>query len=417
MSVGAICAWLLASGCGNGGGALLDSSFGTSGIVTLAVGSGHDRIHALALQSDGKIVAVGTAAMTDFDFAIVRLTSAGAVDTTFGGGDGIVTLDMGIDDTAYAVTVASDGSILVAGAVGVSGGTHDFGVARLLSDGTLDSGFSADGTDVKDFGGNADDQARAIGLTSGSNVLLGGWGSSGSGLDFAVTAYDSAGAAVTAFGTAGTGNALVPVGSGEDKAFAMVIQPDGKIALAGSAVAGSSRDFAAVRLKADGTLDSTLFGTSGKATVDLGGDDVAHALQLRSNGRLVLAGVSEQGSDDVAIAQLLGNGTLDGSFGSSGVTVVDPAGDTDAAYGAGLKSDGALRVAGSTDNSMLLAVGVRLTGLLDLGFGSSGVHTLDYSSGIDELRAVAVQPDDKVLVGGFTYNGSNQDFLLMRYAN
>lgn len=393
---------------------LLDTSFGSSGIVTTNFGSGNDRIYGIAIQTDGKILAAGSAANGTLDFGVARYLASGELDTTFGGGDGMVTFPVGsFDDIAYAIGINADGTILVAGTAGVAIGDNDFAVARLTTDGTLDSTFGTGAIAQRDLGAGGDDQARALALVSGGRILLGGYGNSGTGLDFAVAAFTSTGAIDTAFGSSGT--TVVAIGTGEDKAYSMSVQPDGKVVLAGSSFAGSEINFALARMTSSGVVDSSLFGTSGRVTLDIGATDVAYSVALRSNGRLVVSGVAGQASNNGAVVQFLTTGAIDSAFATSGMVTLDLNGNTDEFHGATLLPDGRLFVAGSSVG-LTLAAALRVTGSFDLAFGTQGAHTVDISSGLDQLEAAVAQADGKVVVGGVTHNGVNQDFLLMRYS-
>ncbi|MEX0816658.1 MAG: delta-60 repeat domain-containing protein, partial [Gaiellales bacterium] len=120
----------------------LDASFAGDGAVATPVGSGADEAWGLALQPDGKIVAAGLSSNgTDNDFALARYGPGGTLDTGFGGGDGLVTTPVGTaDDEAYALALQSGGEIVAAGRSS-NGTNNDFALARYEADGTLDTGF------------------------------------------------------------------------------------------------------------------------------------------------------------------------------------------------------------------------------------------------------------------------------------
>ena len=218
--------------------------------------------YAVAIQSDGKIVAAGES--TD-NFAVVRYTTAGVLDTTFST-DGKVTTAIGSrEDAAYAVAVQSDGKIVAAGK-GDSGTAQedpnaDFAVVRYTTAGALDNGFSTDGKVITDIGTNSVDEARAVAIQSDGKIVVAG----SSGGDFAVVRYTTAGALDTTFST--DGKVTTDIGTNSvDWATAVAIQSDGKIVVAG--YVGDIEDggeFAVVRYNTDGSLDTT-FGGDGKVT-------------------------------------------------------------------------------------------------------------------------------------------------------
>ncbi len=135
----------------------LDTNFDGDGRVNTdfrGVSEGNEQLFALALQPDGKIVAVGDAGDGNeddyYDFAVARYNTDGSLDTSFGF-DGLVTTDLGSDDDeAQAVAIQPDGKIVVAGYNGLNG--YDFALTRYNSDGSLDTSFDGDGKATTDFG-------------------------------------------------------------------------------------------------------------------------------------------------------------------------------------------------------------------------------------------------------------------------
>ena len=118
----------------------LDTGFGTGGKVTINLG-GSDLAEGLTIQSDGKILVTGTAGINGGDVGLVRLNTDGTLDTTFGGGDGIVTTDYSgaSDDRGYSVAVQSDGRIVVSGTTQVGVGGYNVALNRYSSTGSLDT--------------------------------------------------------------------------------------------------------------------------------------------------------------------------------------------------------------------------------------------------------------------------------------
>ncbi len=175
----------------------LDSSFGDGGVVTTQVGFG-SAASSLAIQSDGKIVVAGTGGSGFFNesFALVRYNADGGLDTTFGGGDGIVTTAIGNDvDNANALAIQSDGKILVAGQT--YGFDYAFAVVRYNSDGSLDTTFDGDGKATTIFGTNG--IAKSIAIQSDGKLVVAGNASNGSNYDFAVVRYFETTPVITSF--------------------------------------------------------------------------------------------------------------------------------------------------------------------------------------------------------------------------
>ena len=162
-------------------------------------------------------------------------------------------------------------------------------------------------------------------------------------LDFGVVRYTPDGTPDPGFGTGGI--VKTDILGGGDQANAVAVQPDGKIVVAGFATRnGIDSDFALVRYNADGTLDPS-FGTDGIVTTDLGtrGDD-ARAIAIQPDGRIVVAGTPDE---DIALARYTTGGTLDATFGHGGTTITD-LGSEDVANGVALTPDGHIAVAGYT---------------------------------------------------------------------
>ncbi|MCP4346074.1 MAG: hypothetical protein GY795_11190, partial [Desulfobacterales bacterium] len=197
--------------------------------------------------------------------------------------------------------------------------------------------------------GTGDDSGQALILRSDGKIIVTGYSDNGSDKDFAAVQYNTDGTPDTEFGTGGT--VTTPIGDGDDLCYAGAIQPDGKIVLAGYSHNGSDYDFAAVRYNSDGSPD-TEFGTDGKATVRVGtGDDLGYALSVQPDGKIVIAGKSHNGSDyDFAAVRYDIDGTLDTEFGTEGrvVTVVET-GD-DGGFGIAVQPDGNIVVTGKSYN-------------------------------------------------------------------
>jgi uncharacterized delta-60 repeat protein len=134
----------------------LDTSFGTGGKVTTDSGTVQDQAAALAVQTDGKMVAAGTASG---DFALARYNPDGSPDASFGTGGKVTTDFSGFNDQAQALTVQPDGKLAAAGRAQVTGDNTDFALARYNPDGTLDTSFGADKvtTDFARPGGGFDE--------------------------------------------------------------------------------------------------------------------------------------------------------------------------------------------------------------------------------------------------------------------
>jgi len=316
----------------------LDTSFDTDGKVTTAIGVGADYAQSVALQSDGKIIAAGTSDNgSNFDFAVVRYNTNGSLDTSFGTGGKVIT-NFGADDLIFSIALQGDGKIVVAGS-----SNFNFAVARYNTNGTLDLSFDTDGLDPIDFG--SIDEALAVAMQSDGKIVVAGTSNN----NFALARLNSDGTLDTSFDT--DGKVTTAIGAGSDVAYSIVLQSDGKIIAAGTFDNGSNYDFAVVRYNTNGSPD-TSFDTDGKVTTAIGDlGDVAYSIALQSDGKFVVAGISYNGSNaDLAVMRYNTNGSPDTSFDTDGkVTTAIGTGD-DFAYSIALQSDGKIVVAGYSNN-------------------------------------------------------------------
>ncbi|MGV9455113.1 delta-60 repeat domain-containing protein [Streptomyces sp. NPDC003635] len=348
------------------------------------VSAGYD----LALQPDGKVVTVGSsqdAGWLSTDFSLMRHHADGGIDTSFGNGGEALTDFDGAEDHAHAVALQQDGRIVVAGRTEVPGQGWYFTLARYHPDGTLDTGFGDGGRVRPGFGGGADAQAVAV-QDDGKIVAAGGADGR-----FAVARLLSDGTPDPAFGDAGRVTTSFATGpaNGND----LALQPDGRIVVAGGAGSGGA-DFALARYHPDGSPD-TGFGGDGRVTTAFAGDDLAFGVRVQPDGRVVAAGRS---GFDMALARYDTDGGLDAGFGSDGRVVTDFGGTLEAAHDLVLQPDGKI-VTGGVRGTDFTAVRHHPDGGLDAGFGTGGRASADFTF-YDEAHALALQPDGNIVTFG-----------------
>jgi uncharacterized delta-60 repeat protein len=332
-------------------------------------------------------------------------------------------------DRAQAQVIQADGKIVAVGQAFVNG-NYDFALARYNSDGSLDASFGTGGKVTTDIGGNSD-MANAVAIQRDGKIVVAGTAGgtpsasssprptsgTGSNVDFALVRYDGDGTLDASFGPAGTGKVVLDFAAVDDVAEAVAIQRDGKIVVAGY-TGNTNVDFALARFNADGTLD-TSFGILGRAIADYSGaGDYAYAVALQSDGRIVVAGRSDSAGatkTDFALARYDTDGTLDTSFGTSGKLTTDFASSADSAQALAVQGDGKIVAVGwafnGADNDMAL---VRYNGDGSLDNGCGNVLR-DLSGTHDEASAVVIQNDGKIVVGGNTLVGAQRDFALARF--
>jgi uncharacterized delta-60 repeat protein len=328
----------------------LDTSFNGTGKVTTAIGSTDDEAYALALQPDGKLVVAGYSYNgTDYDLAVVRYDADGSLDTSFNG-TGKVTTGIGSnDDGANALVLQPNGKLVAAG-WSYNGSDYDFALVRYNADGSLDTSLNGTGKVTTAIGAGRD-VARALALQPNGKLVVAGESSNGSNNDFALVRYNADGSLDTSFN--GTGKVTTAIGSGPESANALALQPDGKLVAAGLSYQGtpSSNDFALARYNPNGSLDTSFNGT-GKVTTAIGpADNVGYALALQLDGKLVAAGSSWNGANyDFALARYNSNGTLDSTFNGTGKVTTAIGSGVDVATALALQPNGKLVAAGYSRN-------------------------------------------------------------------
>jgi uncharacterized delta-60 repeat protein len=408
----------------NAGG--LDATFGAGGLATLNfTGSFSDQGLAVALQPDGKMVVVGSVLQSGigYDFGVARFNGDGTPDQSFGSGGRVLTSAGPSNDFAQGVTVQADGKIIVVGYGSFGGATgNDFAVVRYNSDGTLDGAFGTGGIVSVAFSGGSFDAAHGVVVQADGKIIVAGYSTgTGTGNDFALARLNSDGSLDPTFGTGGL--VRTTFSSMNDNGYAVALQADGKIVLAGIAYNGTN-DFAVARYLSDGQLDSG-FGSGGSTTVDLAGgsQDVASALALQADGKIVLAGYSFNGAVyDFALVRLSADGQLDAGFDGDGKVLTNfLGGSADVASGVAVLSNGQILAGGysnaaGTGNDFAL-VRYNADGAVDMTFAGDGrVQTNFGGSGSDVAKGLLVQTDGKTVLAGYSnYAGSGDDFALARY--
>ena len=401
----------------------LDTTFSGDGKVTTDIKGSNQVGRALAIQSDGKIVAVGDHDHGgDLEFAVVRYQSNGALDPAFSG-DGKQTTNISVNDADQVLDIAiqSNGKIVVSGQTCTSD-TCDLVLARYNTNGSLDTTFSGDGKLTKDFGGGDNGTYGGLAIQSDGKIVVAGYMDNGSNYDFSVYRYNSNGTLDTTFHGDGMVNTGFGTGRGET-ATDLKIASGGKLVVAGYSCDSSfaNCNFAVARFNPNGSLDTTFSG-DGKLTTDFGGDDYCYSMGVQSNGKIVLAGQNVKSSSDsrFALSRYNTNGSLDTTFSGDGKVVSNPnPGVPDPIYGLVIQSNGKLVVAGMTGNSGsqdLILARYNPNGSPDKTFSGNGWLTTNFG-GDDYAADIAIQTNGRLVVAGRTNAGAGGDwnFALARY--
>jgi uncharacterized delta-60 repeat protein len=331
-------------------------------------------------------------------------------------------------DVAGAAALQVDGKILEGGSTYTDSNlvARNMALIRHNSDSTSDSTFGAGTgqvvTPIAQYGGQIIDLA----VQPDGKIIGGGYSIQGNNTQFALVRYNSNGTLDTTFG-GGTGKVTTSLNAYASPGFAMALQRDGKMLVAGEIMlpSTSKAHFAVVRYNTNGTID-TSFGTGGTTTIAMSatGNESARSVIVQADGKIVLAGYANRGSgDDIALARLTAAGALDTTFGVGGKVFTSLSGAStyaDQAYAVAQQPDGKLVVTGwaafdQYGNQGLAVVRYTSTGALDTSFNGSGYRI--HSLGSTEMKAysVAVLPTGQILTAGTYKSNGYSRFVVARF--
>ncbi len=349
-----------------------------------------------------------------FSGILISTSAFSQLDPTFDT-DGVNSLPLGdAGACGRSVIVQNDGKILIAGHSHHLGSANDLTLLRYLSDGTLDPTFSGDG--IAHIVGVEDEIGLDLEIQSDGKIVVGGYSGSLGYSHFMIARFNSDGTLDNSFG--GDGIVTTAIGT-NDIARSLIIQTDGKYVLAGSTDTLADSDFALVRYNTDGSLDNT-FGINGIVQTDLGSaEDVGKAIVLQSDGKFAVAGVKSNGTYiDFAVVRYNSDGTLDNSFDSDGIVLTPTTSDWSDNLTASIQPDGKILVGGNSGGWMyfgdFIIMRYNTNGSLDNTFDSDGIVTTDFG-GNEVIYTLLIQPDNKIVAVGSTYVFTSVDFAVARY--
>lgn len=392
----------------------LDITFGNSGKVSTDFRGYSDNLTSLTIQADNKIVAFGSASNgSNYAFAVSRYNTNGTIDNSFDVDGKKMTYVGSYNLTGKSVTIQSDGKILAAG-YNNPPSLNSMTLIRYNIDGMLDNTFDGNGTLAENFKkGNT--AYNAVAVQNDGKVVAAGYTMSGSISDFLISRYNVDGTLDKSFAL--KGYQTVSFSTGDEKAYDVAIQPDGKIIVSGQSVISGNGNMAITRLNADGSLDISFDG-DGKKIVDAGASEIASHLAIQSDGKIIFGGNS-------LLIRCTANGALDATFNGTGklgtaIPVADMA----------LQSTGKIIVASSRDSTYLLAR-YNTNGSLDNTFSGDGLQSRVYSrpeldpQGYESysvtVNSLAIQKDDKIIVAGEIGRYGRYDYVsrigLMRFTS
>jgi uncharacterized delta-60 repeat protein len=363
-----------------------DVSFDGDGKAFFQIGQGNDSARAVDVAADGKIVVGGTCRSNpevnlDQQFCLLRLLPDGSLDATFdgpaGNGNGKFFLSFGAGHTNDAIVdikIQSDGKIVLLGTCADSvEGRFVFCMARLNDNGTFDDSF--DGPNVAQGNGSfmlkltssTNHYAQALAIDPDGFIVAVGYCSNGVNDDFCIARLTANGgwdSALVGPGNDANGRFLRNIstnsGNALDRAFAVTLQPDQKILIAGQCRGPTQDDFCLLRLNRDGTLDPKFvepFGSNqGGFRFEVGSSaSIARSVTLQDDGKLLVAGqcAASDGNTAFCVVRLHADGAYDRTFDGddtlnpgNGRVVVPMTATTDLAQGVHLRPNGDIVLAG-----------------------------------------------------------------------
>jgi uncharacterized delta-60 repeat protein len=349
---------------------------------------------ALAVQKDGKTLAIGSFAT---NFAVARINGNGTIDTAFGPrGDGVAQANFGSGtDTPHGIAVQADGKIVLVG----EDADHHMAVARFDSAGMLDRAFN---NGLKEFGFHTFDGAGAIAfavaIQSDGKILVAGQ-EDDSGLigsrddDFAVARLNANGSLDDSFGD--DGKMHFGMGGNRERVISMYVQTDKKIIVGGDTNTKNGRRFAVARLKSNGDLDKTFDG-DGKSIADFGTDATMASITPGPLDSIIAVGCA---NNDYAMARFRSGGPLDFSFGNgTGMVTTDVSGTFDLARTAIITPDNQILVGGLSNGNFGI-VRYDIAGNIDTTFGTNGTVNTGFGA-TESVYKLSTTPDGKVVALG-----------------
>lgn len=399
------------------------------------------RPHRLALAATSALACAATPLLA---------AHPGDLDGNFGLG-GYVTSDFfGTDEQVFAVASMRDGRFVAAGKVtganaSGSGGSENMSIARYLPNGALDPTFGSGGLVQFDVDAGSD-EVRALRVLSDGGILAAGSLSTSSHADFGILKLRADGSRDTTFGEADAvtgrkGYVRLDIAGANfhDNAYAMAVQRDGRVVLAGTTSVFHDgfnyNQVAIARFTADGVADATFGGGDGIVVLDPffgAAGDVLTTIALDqagdpgADGGIVVGGYTF-GRNCAFLARVTASGAVDTNFGQGGRVVLADANaggvrtGMSKLTGARIAADGKIVALGTGGDRGMTVMRFAANGALDGGFGANGRSLIKFS-GIadnDEPAALALQGNGRIVAAGYATNratgAAHKDFFVGRW--
>lgn len=403
----------------------LDPSFSSDGFISTTTGFDNEA-RAVAVQPDGKVLVAGYGLISPgYDFVIWRFNANGTLDYSFSGnGQANTQFAPNLNCEGRSLRLLEDGRFLVAGWTNIPGEYfRRMAVARYLPDGDLDETFGDEGLAILAPDTNHNDAFSMV-VQPGGRILLGGYAQATQPRRGAIVGLLPDGAVDSTFGS--DGRVILDWGMHTEIA-ALALHPDGDILAGGHTTYDSDGDVDSLfvaRFDQDGSPQND-FGNEGVVRWELTQDstEVLTDLQVHPDGLILAAGHSSfipftTPESDPVVWAFNEDGSWNTAFGTNGRAQVSNTTQEQRAHAMTIDPLGRIVLAGFSDVSGLpglLIVRLTAQGQLDSGFGNSGFATPEITANMEDIaNAVALQPDGKVVVAGWTNVAGYRNFLTAR---
>jgi uncharacterized delta-60 repeat protein len=381
-----------------------DNTFNGDGTEIITINGNEENATAVAVQADKKVILAGYTSIIYQDVVAVRLNEDGTLDSSFSD-DGVLQLSTGTGpiERFSAVAIAPNGDIVFSGGTGDFTSNTKYLVARCDSNGVWDQDFNGSGWVSTNLSTQAD-LAFTVALQLDGKIVVGGTSSNNNG-SMGIVRYTSDGTLDTTF--SGNGKTFIDYFDNSDQLRDLKIQADGKIIICGFTGSGVGiSDIMVVRLKTNGEIDST-FANNGYFIYDNNnGVDYGWGLELTQEGKILVVCPTTDGTFRTLLLQLTKDGILDGDFGNNGKKTFQIQNGNLYGYSLKRQTDGKILIGGTADhpNSDFAIIRCEADGTIDSTFGTNGMTFTDFAFQDDIGTIIALAPDNKIVLCGYTYD-------------
>ncbi len=379
----------------------IDSSFGTNGFANI-VGSNSD-VAAIAIQSDGKILAALNYGSSTGGLECIRFNINGTIDSTYHGTGRAPISVSGMNIYARRMSIQQDGKLVIAGFTDSVSRNNIF-ITRLQTNGLPDNSFNVNGKKIIYLtAGN--NYAGSVAFQSDGKIIITGSAKNtdtSSSKLFAIRLFPD-GSNDMSFNSTGIYEYKSPAASGGEYGEIISVLPDNKILITG----GTNAKLLVTKLQANGVIDNS-FNGNGMVITQIGEFNSPSAMHMLAAGKILVTGVSayyaNPNSYDFAAYQFLDNGTPDLGFNGTGTTYL-PMPENEHCGGSVVLNNGKIVLTGFRDSLSLIHLArLNPTGSADNSFGSNGIKYLLAKGTDDEIEKLVILPDGKIVVLGDKIN-------------